>query len=216
MKRAICLAALLGVGSVAAPAMGGGVEWIDWTVGTNDYPSSVVVGQFGGPFTGIGATYTGGAENYQTNGGNYYWTPLSTYTNFAVSNAPGSTDDIELSHWNVTHTVTFTQPVTNPFMAISSLGSPTTFTTWTFNAPFAILSSGAGYFGTGPLVQGPNNSLIGAEGNGVLEFQGTFTSISWTVLHGENFAAFTVGIIPAPGAASLLGLGALAATRRRR
>lgn len=216
MNRISRLATLAGVGAMASTALGGGVEWIDWTVGTNNYPSSVVVGQFGGAFTGIGATYTGGAESYQTSGGTYYWVPLSTYTSFTVSNLPGSPDAIALSHWNVTHTVTFTQPVTNPFMAISSLGSPTNITTWNFNSPFSILSSGAGYFGTGPLVQGPNNSLVGAEGNGVIEFQGTFSSISWTVLNGENFAAFTVGIIPTPGTATLLVMGALAAARRRR
>jgi hypothetical protein len=219
MNRAQCAVTLIAC-VLASPAMAGGVEWADWTIGTNNYPSSVVVGQFGGAFSGVGISYNGGAEFYQANGGTNYWIPTSTYTSAGVTNAPSSSDAIGLSSWNVTHTLTFTPAVTNPLMAISSLGAPWfgSTTTWTFDAPFTILSQGAGYFGGGStsLVSGPNNTLLGSEGNGVIEFQGTYSSISWTVINGENFAAFTVGLIPAPGSAVMLALGVLASARRRR
>ena len=53
----------------------------------------------------------------------------------------------------------------------------------------------------------------GANGNGVLQFNGTFSSITWTNPIFENFYAFTIGVpgaavsVPEPATLSLLGLG---------
>jgi hypothetical protein len=57
------------------------------------------------------------------------------------------------------------------------------------------------------------------EGNGVVQFMGTFSSISWTNTF-ENFYAFQVGVnaVPEPESYAMLlaGLGLLGFTARRR
>ena len=56
------------------------------------------------------------------------------------------------------------------------------------------------------------NVVSGNEGNGVVEFTGSFSSISWTNTF-ENFYGFTVGgtaeavSVPEPATLALLGLG---------
>jgi len=56
------------------------------------------------------------------------------------------------------------------------------------------------------------NVVSGSEGNGVVQFTGTFSSISWTNSF-ENFYAFTVGMegtttpVPEPTTMILLGSG---------
>ncbi|HEX4165361.1 MAG TPA: hypothetical protein VHZ55_07795 [Bryobacteraceae bacterium] len=51
------------------------------------------------------------------------------------------------------------------------------------------------------------NTVLGAEGNGVLRFNGTFSQLTWTNPSFENYYAFTLGVagqagpavIPEPG-----------------
>jgi hypothetical protein len=65
-------------------------------------------------------------------------------------------------------------------------------------------------------------SVFGSEGNGLVQFNGTFSTISFTTPVFENFYAFTVGYdatksgdvgvvtaagVPEPATLSLLGLG---------
>jgi len=67
------------------------------------------------------------------------------------------------------------------------------------------------------------NTVSGSEGNGVVQFTGTFGSISWTNTF-ENFYAFTVGLngpigaVPEPETYAMLlaGLGLLGFIGRRR
>jgi hypothetical protein len=109
-------------------------------------------------------------------------------------------------------------------MALAGLGSATTATEWVFDTPFTILSSGPGYFGgAGTLTQLPGNVLRGNEGSGVILFSGTVNVVSWTIVNGEqpwtqnaSATVMTIGVIPTPGAAAVLGLGGLLAARRRR
>ena len=62
--------------------------------------------------------------------------------------------------------------------------------------------------------------MSGAEGNGVVQFAGTFASLSWTNTF-EDYYAFTVGVSEVPEPASLalalvgLGLIGLGARLRR-
>jgi len=58
------------------------------------------------------------------------------------------------------------------------------------------------------------NTVSGTEGNGVVQFTGTFSSLAWTNTF-ENFYGFTVGVngptgttpVPEPSTIMLLGIG---------
>ena len=53
--------------------------------------------------------------------------------------------------------------------------------------------------------------MFGAEGNGVIQFSGSFTSITFTTPDYENWYGFTVGeATPEPSSLILLGSGLLA------
>ena len=67
------------------------------------------------------------------------------------------------------------------------------------------------------------NTVSGREGNGTVQFMGTYSSLSWTNPVYENWYGFNVGIaaaVPEPQAMRLMLPGllvvALAAARRRR
>ncbi|MGH9403859.1 MAG: PEP-CTERM sorting domain-containing protein [Terriglobia bacterium] len=71
-----------------------------------------------------------------------------------------------------------------------------------FSAPFILLSGGANaYWGGSSVTQPAPNDLRGQEGDGTIEFPGTFTSLSFTVTGGEYWNGFTVGAL-APGSSS--------------
>ena len=62
--------------------------------------------------------------------------------------------------------------------------------------------------------------LIGSgEPHGVIEFQGTFSSISWTSLTNETWNGFTIGVrglaVPEPQSLALLTCSILALSIRR-
>lgn len=180
------------------------VDWVDWTDADNATVTGVV--------DGIAVTYRGPREFAQLNGGTNYWNPSTPYTSATVPNAPGTSDIIGLSFTG--GTLLFSEAVTNPVMAIVSLGGGPE-TKWNFNAPFQILSQGAGFWGNGPLTNPSGNTLAGREGHGTIQFIGTFTSISWSIENGESWAGFTVAV-PAPGTAAVAALGLVGSARRRR
>jgi hypothetical protein len=66
------------------------------------------------------------------------------------------------------------------------------------------------YGGSSIIVSG--NTVTGSEGNGVVQFTGTFTSLKWGSTY-ENFYAFTVGTndvsstVPEPATMILFGSG---------
>lgn len=133
-----------------------------------------------------------------------------------MANAPPDPDIIRLTGGiSVTQTITFSQAVENPVMAILSLGQAGLLVTYNFNAPFDVLSFGPGFFGgPGTLTELPGNVLQGQEGHGTIRFQGTFTSISWTVPTGEFWHGFQIGLkaqgveaVPEPSTWALFGLG---------
>ncbi len=195
------------------------ILWTDWTSLTtgNVGTASGTIATPSGP---VGVTYNGQVyTTSQVQCGASYWLPAATYQSATVPNAPPPCDMIALTGGPAfgANTVAFSQAIVNPVMAILSLGQPSTVITYNFNQPFNILSFGVGAFGgPGTLSQLTPNVLTGVEGNGVIQFQGTFSSISWTVPAPETWHGFTVGVVgvapptqvvPEPATVTLLGLG---------
>ena len=220
MKLVIALTTL---GLCAAAANATVVDWSAWTAATGSTANGVM------PGAGVGIGYSGEISFTQiNNSGTDYWrqggvTPWPAYVSGSVSNAPITTDLVAISGNGTLNTVTFSQPVVNPYMAIVSLGQNGIGSTYEFDAAFQIISVGQGHWGNGTLANtGVNGlggeTLVGFEGHGVIQFIGVFNSISWTTVSnvGEYWNGFTFGVVPTPGAAAVLGLGGLAAARRRR
>jgi hypothetical protein len=222
--QAVVLATLIGVSVVSASA--DTVDWVSWTSAT----SGQVTGTMTFGVQTVNVTYSGEINFTQlNNSGTYYYTPSATYTSTTVSNAPGTADMISINGSATTHTITFSAPVTDPVMAIVSLGQPSVGTVYNFNAPFTILSQGPGnpYGGCNTCLSESGNSLTGTEGDGVIQFNGTFSSISWTGANGEYWNGFTFGAVglgsptgvPEPSSLLLLGCGMtgiLGSLRRKR
>ena len=140
-----------------------------------------------------------------------------TYTSAVVDNAPATSDIIRVvGGTSVVSTFTFSRPVTDPVMAILSMGNSGANVTYNFDAPFDILSNDRGYWGNGPLTELTGDVLRGAEGHGTIQFQGTFSTISWTMPVAENWHGFTVAVIPEPATLAFCALGVLLTARQRR
>ena len=155
-------------------------------------------------------TYSGDLINLV--GGYPSWTPTSTYTGGPVGNAPtpsggilqlvGGTQDV--------NTITFSSAVTNPALAIWSLGNGSTPASFDFigSVPTIVAGGPSAEYGGGGIFPCPL-SVCGVEGNGTVVFSGTYTSISWQNPGGENWFGVTAGVAatPEPGFYALLGLG---------
>lgn len=223
--RFVTNAAIVAAFATAIPANSATIAWTDWTSVTPGNPGSATgTIALSPPLT---VSYAG-----QTNGRlvNYpSWTPASTFSGGTVSNAPPASDNsVQLSGGvTTTNTISFSSPVDNPVMAIWSLGAPGAPASFVFNAsePFTLEAGGpsAEFGGSSLTVSG--NSVLGSESDGVIQFNGTFSTLTWTNPQFEFYYAFTVGVagaattpVPEPGEIALvtLGLGGLVLYRRRR
>jgi len=206
----------------AAAAPAASVGWTSWTSSTGG-ASGTVTGSLNANSQSIGVTYTGEISFTQLNGAGFnYYTPASTYTSSTASNAPVA-DMIAISGTTAAHTFTFSSPVTNLTFAVVSLGRSSVPVSYNFSAPFTILSQGPGvpYGGCATCLSGSGTSVLtGTEGDGVLEFAGTFSSLSFTVTSGEYWNGFTIGAlggsappptVPEPGSLGLIGLAGVTA-----
>lgn len=194
--------------------------WTDWTSATAGVPGSAT-----GTLSGVVVSYSGEVlSNTVTNGSSGFWNPSSSFVGGSVSASPDGVGDIITlaGGFRGTSTLSFTTPIENPVFAIWSLGAPGAPASFTFDAApvFQVGGPNAGFGGSAISVTG--NVVSGSEGSGVVQFNGSVSSISWTQTP-EFFYGFTVGAAgttapipePATSALMLLGLAGLALTARR-
>jgi hypothetical protein len=220
----IWAAALLAL-IIPAAAQAAPIIWTDWTAAD----AASATGTMGGITVGFSGAISPPAQT--AGGGTNYWTFNSAiYTSVPeVDNPPPDSDIVRLTGGTAagTQTITFSSPVTNPVMAILSLGQPSLPRTYDFvDENFDVLNSGNGHWGgnaAGSLFEDPGNVLRGVEGHGIIQFIGTFTSIDWTIPLAENWHGFQIGMaaaappVPEPATLVIVGGGlAIAMVRARR
>ncbi len=193
---------ILPVWHMAAQVSGPIINWASWSNDTVGNPGGSVTGNITIGASVIGVSYSGEVYSQtQLKGasGNYY-VPVSTYTNSVVPNAPTNGMITFVGGNSTVDTITFSQPVTNPVIALVSLGSPDVFMHLAFDAPSTILSSAAGYWGSGPLLTETNDVVYGQESDGTIQFYGAYSSISWTASPADSYyTGLTIGV-PNPSA----------------
>jgi hypothetical protein len=221
MKWTLSLAGAL---LAAAAPVSAQTVWTDWTSATAGSAGSAE-----GTLNGSGVSYSGQVlalpPTYVNGGFALGWTPLASFSTGTINPGPASVGDIITLNGTVagTSTITFATAVTNPVFAIWSLGQPGLAASFTFDATPTFVVGGPNINFGGSAITVAGNVVSGFEGNGIVQFNGTFSSLSWTNT-AEHYYGFTVGVagttavIPEPGTYALLGLGlaALGAVVRRR
>lgn len=210
MKKSALLALLLLNGGAAAAA--DTASWASWSDTTGTFL------QNGNTIT---VTYTGQFNSVDHIAAVFDDVPTS-FTNSAVTNTPGANGTIHMTGGiSAPNNFHFSQAVIDPLIAIWSVGQPGLPVTVNFDSPFTILSQGAGHWGGGTLTQN-DNSLTGVEGNGLLQFHGSYTDITFTTPNFENYYGLTVGslatAVPEPETYTMLlaGLALMGFMARRR
>lgn len=205
--------------------------WTDWQAMVFNSTLGSATGTIGFSATDIvGVSYTGqvASPSQTTCGTPYFAASWPAYSGVVAPPLP--CDMIALTGASTVpslHTLVFSAPLIDPFFAIVSMGQRAIPVDYAFNAPFTIIDEGQGHWGDGTLTDLGGNVLQGAEGHGILQFSGTFTSLSWNASPSEFWHGFTVGarapgtsVTPEPLSIALLGTGLLGiagvARRRRR
>ena len=212
--------------STSALAHADTITWTNWSSpATPGAPGSAA-----GTAGSITVNYTGqtsGLTNLPS------WGPVSTFTGGLVGNAPPHTPTIQLEGGSpITESITFSSTVVDPIFAIWSLGQvgvPASFDFSSKNGQsFNLLGGGISNEFGGSALTSTGSVVHGTEGNGLVQFNGAFDSITFTTPNFENYYAFTVGYdatltgggtpgsVPEPATVSLFGLGLAALPTVRR
>jgi hypothetical protein len=215
------IAAAAGIGLlIAQPAHATAVTWADWTGATPGVPGGSASATIATSPTPVSVSYSGEVESLVLDYPS--WGPSSSYVGGTVSNAPPQSGNIVQLFGGITSidTINFSTPVVDPVMAIWSLGASGTLAQFDFTSaePFTIEAGGpSNEYGGASIFTTSSTpfTIYGAEGNGTLQFNGTFSSISWDNPAFENWYGFTVGIegvastsgVPLPGSLPMAGVG---------
>jgi hypothetical protein len=128
-----------------------------------------------------------------------------------VNSAPPDNSGIQLfGSFGATDTVSFSAPVTDPVLAIVSLEQAGITASFNFtpNEPFVLLGGGPSTTWGGQALTSVGDVVYGTEGNGLVMFTGTYSSITWTNPTRENYYAVTVGsAVPEPSTWAMMLLG---------
>ncbi|MDE2378380.1 PEPxxWA-CTERM sorting domain-containing protein [Bradyrhizobium sp.] len=212
--RKVFLAGLcsLAFACIASEAPAAVITWNTW-----DTSSSGTMGP-------IAVTYDGPA-NLVTGYPSYL--PASTFADSSVvNNAPQPSNNIlQITGGSPNiYTLTFSQAVVNPVFAIWSLGQGRLPTSFVFTQTPTFVAGGPSNEYSGQAITVSGNTVGGVEGNGTVEFLGTFNSLSWSNPQPEYWYGFNVGytsIAPVPEPATwammilgFVGLGYLGYRRR--
>jgi hypothetical protein len=171
------------------------VYWADW----QSVDGGTVSGTLSPPAGVIRVVYSGDLYGAQTTTGDDDFTPAATFTSATVSNPPPGPGMIEVAGGSTqTDTLTFSEPVTNPVLAIYNLGTAFAEESASilFSAPFAVLSSGLNAAGGGSywgneVFVAVDGGVSGVGANGVVELEGTFSSVQWTNPDDTPYASYT-------------------------
>jgi len=185
--------ASLSLAGAAAGAQAFDTAWADWATqvdathvnGTLTLPSGIVKVKFSGP-----ALYFS-----QVNSGTDYWVSGSPDA-YAATGEPTGSDVLGFRGDTGTqiYKITFSRPVTDPVVAVVSLGQAGVPTRYVFTQTPTLLSSGVGLFGgCADCLKVKRKTVTGIEGHGVVQFIGTFSAISWKQPDYENWHGMTIG-----------------------
>lgn len=192
------------------------VSWTDWTwVATGSSGSgsgSMTIGSATVDVTLSGLA--GGLIN-----GDYY------YKNYAATYGYLYPSDLIQESGSGPVTVTFSEAVVNPYIALVSVGQPSFYVNYIFanlDGAITVLSSGSNYWGYGSY-EIDGSTFSGREFNGIIQLAGTYTSLTFMITPSENWHGFNIGAdsvassVPEPASMMLLGLGlaGIAGIRRK-
>ena len=192
--------------ALAVPAHADTITWTNWSSATG----SSATGTMGG----VGVTYSGQIVSVVANYPS--WGPSTTFSGGTIDNAPPQSGGIiqMTGGSDLAESIVFSVPVVDPVMAFWSLGQTPEPASFNFTtSSFSIQACGPANEYAGQCITQVGNVVWGAEGNGVIQFTGTFSEIDFTTPNFEDWYGFTVGApsgvppVPEPGTLSLLGLG---------
>ena len=201
------------------------VTWTDWTR-IDYYNATGVMGNIDVTVTAVSGLINGPSQTSCVNGTNWWTEPTSSnpnyngpaYTGGSIDNAPTPCEQVALND-QVTVSVSFSEQVDTLYMALLSVGAPSSYWTvaYDFDAAFTVDSDGWGYWNertgsAGTYTLGVGDTISMNEFHGVLAFNDPITSLTFETSRNEYWHAFTFGMatsVPEPGTLALLGLGLL-------